>query len=279
MLIEEIMEKAAEAARPYTDRLGSAVVQDIGQDAVLAVWQASERGETLDIVSEVRRGCFREYEHLRGDRGLHTVPLDEAPEWSPTTNDAGKFGMARQAVPGVTSMTRYELMLEAVQAVDGAAYAALLEWQEASEKQYRVSVASGGKKSGKPRRFPEELSGPIKAELPAVLAWWAHRTRERSADDWQTARAMSPTTERVASPAELSDSNPDNYLQPTTRKKRPTPVRVHTTDHEADAMAMMSFGAGAVRKPSRRKKGGSGATGSTVTLGPRRWADVGNKAG
>lgn len=281
MVIAEIMERAAKATRPYVGKLGSAVVQDIGQDAVLAVWEASERGEELDISIEVHRLCEREYKHVRKDQGIVTVPLHEAPEWMTSVNAASpaepglSFGMSQMAVPGVASMTRYELMLEAVQAIDGAAYSALLEWLETANRQYAISRASGGKRSGKPRQVPEALSGPIRDQLPAVLAWWAHRGRTRATGDWNTARAMSPTTEPVRTPAEVSDAEVSHYAREGKPLLRPTPVRVHTVDHEADGMAMLSFGPGRVNAPSRRGKREGQAT---ISLGGgRQWGDVGTR--
>lgn len=281
--IAEAMEKAAEAVRPYSNRLGSAVIQDIGQDAVLAFWQAQENGEELDIVAEARKLCEREYKHARKDQGIVTVPLDEVSEWLPSINvSAGSepgmdFGVSRTVVPGVANVTRRELLTEAALAVSPEANFAVIEWLEAANAQRRTLSESGGRKGGKPMSVPKALSEPIAAQAEAVLSWWGHRSRTRQADDWRTARAMSPTTEPVLTPAELSDAEVEHYARDGKPRLRPTPIRVHTSDPESDGMAMLSFGPGKVNEPNRRSKREGQAT---VALGGRRnWSDVGNRAG
>lgn len=269
--IAEAMEKAATAARPYSNRLGSAVIQDIGQDAVLAFWQASERGEELDIVAEVTRRAKREEWHARPDQGAVIVPLEDVTEWMPTTNDSGEFGSSVVPTPGVRSITPRELMMEAALAAD--VVRPVLGWLDEASAQAR---ARNGK-AGRNVSLPKPLIEAVSAELPAVLAWWGHRTRTRQADDWKAARAMSPTTEHVASPAELSDAEVSYYAREGKPRRRPTPIKVHTNDPEADGMAILSFGPGRVNKPSR---GGKREGQATVALGGRnRWADVGNRAG
>lgn len=267
MNIAEIMQRAEEVVAPYSGKLGSATIQDIGQDAVMAVWEASERGETLDIGTEVKKRAEREWKHVRQDQGIRTVPLEDVAEWLPAVNtlqggDSGEFGRSSMSVPGVARVTPLEMVMEAAGAAGAAE--ALWGWLDSAQGGKRHSVS--------PR-----LASAVRDELPAVLAWWAHRGRSRCAEDWTSARAMAPTTELVQSPAEISDSQVSHYAREGKPRLRPTPVRVHTSDPESDGLAMLSFGPGAVRKPSRKGKREGQAT---VSLTNRnRWADVGNRAG
>lgn len=277
MNIAEMMIEAQTAVKPWVRRLGSAVVEDIGQDAVMAGWEKLQAGEEVDVTSLVNTLANREWKHARPDQGPVTVPLDEVAEWMPSINvSAGSepgmdFGMSRLPVPGVASVTSAEMALQAAEDAElehPGIIDALWSWVE-----YKNSTA--GRRGGKSHNPPANLTDPIKAELEGVLAWWGHRNRTRCAADWDAAHAMSPTTAPVPTAAELSDAEVRYFAREGTPRKRPTPVKVFLRDDESDGLAMLSFGPGKVNPPSRRGKREGQAT---VALGGRnRWADVGGR--
>lgn len=277
MKIAEMMSEAEQAAKVWTRRLGSAVVEDIGQDAVMACWEASKTGEPFDVPGMVNQLANREWKHARPDQGPVTVPLDEVAEWMPSINvSAGSepgmdFGVSRMPVPGVASVTRAEMALQAAEDAEfehPGIIDALWSWVE-----HKNSTA--GRRGGKSHNPPANLTDPIRAELPGVLTWWGHRNRTRCAADWDATHAMSPTTAPVPSPAELSDAEVRYFAREGTPRLKPTPIKDPGHDAAIDLLVMLELGPGKVNAPSRRGKREGQAT---VALGGRnRWADVGSR--
>lgn len=245
------------------------------------------------------------------DPRLTPVTDEDFAEWARVTGGTGATGhdskgrpvaegltSARMTVPGVADTTPSEVVTEAAASI-GAHHAL-------NDLRARLATSKNG------ARLPARLIDAIRDAVPTVMRQhareagrtkphadrWAMATLTNSAlwcAHWQTqpvdagrtwahvaddAVSRPATDERACCVACLPVippvGAPDECDHAPLPVKRPRVIRPHTTDPESDGLALLSLGSGPVRKASRRRKGGSGATGPTVMVGGgRRWTDAG----